>query len=247
MAVNRSQEATVLKAAVNKVEASAVSRTVRKAHVLKGSAHRGLVHKDLVLKGPQMLHSANKVVEEKPTAETDHPAGKEAATDPNLKVKEEAMHRRVWVCIAVLALLFSGCGDSPYFYENTVMDPKGWSSSDPVNYTFEIDNTTQPYDFVLSLRHGDDYPYSNLFLFVQLDFPNGKTSVDTLECVLADQRGRWNGKRTGQLVDHRILMNSRRIFPFGGTYQLRIQQAMRHDPLPAVHDLGFSLQPWKPE
>lgn len=168
--------------------------------------------------------------------------------DPNRKDKEEAMHRKAgWALAMFCALLLAGCGESPYFYENTVMDPKGWSSSDPVNYTFEIDNTTQPYDFVLSLRHGDDYPYSNLFLFVQLDFPNGKTSVDTLECVLADPRGRWNGKKTGQLVDHRIVMNSRRIFPLEGTYHLRIEQAMRHDPLPAVHDVGFSLYEWKPE
>lgn len=143
------------------------------------------------------------------------------------------------------ALVLAGCGPAPYFHENTKIDPNGWKGSDAITYTFDISDTEQAYDFILSLRHSEAYPYSNLFLFVQLDFPNGKTSVDTLECVLADERGRWNGKRTGQLVDHRILMNSRKIFPLEGSYHLKIRQAMRHDPLPEVHDVGFSLVKWE--
>lgn len=150
-------------------------------------------------------------------------------------------HKVLIAAVWAMAAL-SGCGEAPYYYANKVIDPPQWHAGDPAVFTFDITDTDQAFDFLLQLRHGDDYPYSNLYLFMQLDFPNGKKSVDTLECILADPRGRWNGKRTGRLVDHRIMLNHRRMFPLEGTYHLRIRQAMRQDPLPEVHDVGFILQ-----
>lgn len=148
-------------------------------------------------------------------------------------------------CGAVAVL--TGCSDPPYFHENRTFESLSWQADQPEVFTFQVNDTTQAFDFLLNLRHGDAYPFSNLYLFVQLDFPNGKRSIDTLECVLADQRGRWNGKKTGQLVDHRIMLNERRIFPMTGTYHLQIRHAMRVDPLPEIHDVGFTLDYWRRE
>ncbi len=151
------------------------------------------------------------------------------------------------MCIAALVTLIAGCTDPPYFHENRTFANATWLADEPEVFTFQINDTTQAYDFLLNLRHGDAYPFSNLYLFVQLDFPNGKRSVDTLECVLADSRGQWNGKKTGQLVDHRIMLNARRIFPMTGTYHFQVRHAMRVDPLTEIHDLGFTLDYWRRE
>lgn len=158
------------------------------------------------------------------------------------------MTKYVSVSFAVMAavvLTVTGCTDSPYFHENRSLPSSKWLADEPEVFTFQVNDTTKAFDFLLNLRHGDAYPYSNLYLFVQLDFPNGKRSVDTLECVLADPQGRWNGKKTGQLVDHRIMLNARRIFPLTGTYHLQIRHAMRVDPLPEIHDVGFTLDYWR--
>lgn len=141
----------------------------------------------------------------------------------------------------IAVMLLASCADEPYFQETRWFNPPEWSAQSPEVFTFQVEDTTRAFDFILNLRHSDNYPYSNLYLFVQLDFPNGKKSIDTLECILADPRGRWNGKKTGQYVDHRIAINRRRIFPLTGTYHMRISQAMRVDPLPEVYDLGFIL------
>ncbi len=152
------------------------------------------------------------------------------------------------LCFIGCAAMFwlTACEDAPFFHENHRLEPATWAADQPQVFEFQVNDTTQAYDFFLHLRHGQSYPYSNLYLFVELDFPNGKKSVDTLECVLADTYGRWSGKSTGQLVDHRIQINQRKMFPLSGRYAVRVYQAMRVDPLPEVYDLGFSLENWKP-
>lgn len=143
-------------------------------------------------------------------------------------------------------MCLTACEDAPFYHENHRLEPAAWSANEPHVFEFQVNDTTQAFDFFVHLRHGQGYPYSNLYLFVELDFPNGKKSVDTLECILADQFGRWSGKSTGQLVDHRIQINQRKMFPISGRYAVRIAQAMRVDPLPEIYDVGFSLEKWKP-
>lgn len=152
--------------------------------------------------------------------------------------------RKTLFFIGAFAVLIS-CGEPPFYEETRTFEAAEWPAAEELTFTFEIDDTQQAYDFLLNLRHGEAYPYSNLYLFMQLDFPNGKRSVDTLECVLADERGKWNGRTPGSLVDHRIIINGRRIFPLKGEYTVHIKQAMRQDPLPEIFDVGFALEKYE--
>lgn len=149
-----------------------------------------------------------------------------------------------YIALIIAALLLSGCADPPYFEEFKTYDGE-WSATEPAVFEFSIQDTTRAFDFLLDLRHTEAYPFSNLYLFMQLDFPNGKKSIDTLECVLADERGRWFGRSPGDLVDHRILLNERAIFPLKGDYKITIAQAMRVEPLPEIMDVGFALEEWR--
>lgn len=152
--------------------------------------------------------------------------------------------RKTLFLIGAFAVLIS-CGEPPFYEETRTFEDAKWPADQDLTFTFEIDDTQQAYDFLLNLRHGEAYPYSNLYLFMQLDFPNGKRSVDTLECVLADERGKWKGRTPGSLVDHRIIINGRRIFPLKGEYTVHIKQAMRQDPLPEIFDVGFALEKYE--
>ena len=151
-----------------------------------------------------------------------------------------------YISIGLLFML-AGCSEPPYFEEMKTLEESEWRANEPVAFTFEVSDTEQPYDLLLNLRHTEAYPFSNLYLFMTLKFPNGKESTDTLECRLADERGMWLGRTPGDLVDHRILLNNRAIFPLEGEYEVAITQAMRVDPLPEVLDVGFALEKWVPE
>lgn len=142
--------------------------------------------------------------------------------------------------LALCALGAWGCGQGPVFVDSVSVDPNGWSSLDTVKLSFSVEHPEHRHDLQFGLRHGDDYPYSNLYLFVQLRYPNGKTLTDTLECPLASPEGRWHGNG-GRWIDQRIGYKQQVAFPMAGEYALEVVHAMRKDPLPSVAEVRFAL------
>jgi gliding motility-associated lipoprotein GldH len=140
-----------------------------------------------------------------------------------------------------LALLLQSCDDKLVFEENRAIPESMWAADEPMLFEFDITDTVRLHDFFINLRNGEEYPYSNLFLFVEMEFPNGKKAVDTLDCPLADASGRWYGSGLGRLFDQRVLYRSRVRFPLVGHYRVDIYQAMREKELKGIHDIGFRV------
>jgi len=144
--------------------------------------------------------------------------------------------------LALLLLIgLSACDDNVVFEENRAFEDNVWSYNEPAIFIFEIEDTVSRNDFFINLRNGDAYPFMNAFLFVRMDFPNGRTSIDTLECFLADHSGRWLGSGLGDLYDNRFLYKTNKSFPIAGQYKIEIRQAMRIDDLPEVTDIGIRI------
>ena len=76
------------------------------------------------------------------------------------------------------------------------MNP-GWQSEDAAVFEWQVVDTLERYDFFVDLRHDQQYPFSNIYLFVDFTFPNGRMLKDTLSCELADDRGNWLGSGFG--------------------------------------------------
>jgi gliding motility-associated lipoprotein GldH len=147
----------------------------------------------------------------------------------------------VWVSL-VLACILTGCDEGVVFEENRAIRGGEWSEKVPLSFEFEMKDTIQLYDFFLNIRNSEAYPYSNLYLFAELEFPNGKMSVDTINCPLADASGNWYGSGLGDIYDNRVLYMKRRQFPLSGRYRMTIHQAMRDTLLKGVTDLGFRIK-----
>lgn len=139
-------------------------------------------------------------------------------------------------------LLFSSCFDFSEYSKSIEIDADGWNSNDCATFEWNILSLEQRYDCIVDFRHESSYPYSNLYLFLDLEYPNGKHRIDTLECTLADKRGNWYGSGLGDIVDHQIQHHKSIQFPLHGHYKLEITHGMRHDPLVGVTDLGYRLE-----
>ena len=116
-----------------------------------------------------------------------------------------------------------------------------WDKNDTIIFDFEITDSLAVYDFHINIRHSINYPYRNLYFFVATEFPNGQISNDTIECLLADVRGRWFGNGLGEIKENNILIRQNLQFPRNGLYKISFVQAMRQDVLSGVEDVGIQI------
>lgn len=128
------------------------------------------------------------------------------------------------------------------FEKNLTVDPAGWSVTDSLTFEVEITDTLTAMNFLLSLRHNDDYPYSNIYFFVNTVYPSQHYSRDTIEILLAGKDGQWYGKGFGKLKEVQVMLKDRVVFPMKGNYTFSFVQAMREENLPGVEDLGIQIE-----
>lgn len=144
--------------------------------------------------------------------------------------------------LMLVVLLFSSCDSSRIYEENQSIPESGWTAENVVKFEVDIKDPATATNFYINVRHADGYPYSNLFLFVKTKFPDGKGATDTLECVLADEKGKWMGNGLGDIYDNQIPFKKNVRFPQAGKYQFEIGQGMRIDNLPLIMDIGLRIE-----
>lgn len=139
-------------------------------------------------------------------------------------------------------LSLSSCSENVLIDTNTEFENKSWNQNDAFVTKFDVLDTVNNYNFFITLRNTEDYPYQNLFVFLTTTFPNGKTKRDTINCPLANMQGKWLGKGFGGIYDNRILYMARKRFPLNGDYTIKIEQAMREEDLIGVLDVGVRIE-----
>jgi gliding motility-associated lipoprotein GldH len=77
---------------------------------------------------------------------------------------------------------------------------------------------------------------------LQTRYPQGTYSKDTLECILADQTGKWLGDGSGDIWDNQILFRKNFKFKRKGKYVFSLEQAMRLENLPQILDVGIRIE-----
>lgn len=128
--------------------------------------------------------------------------------------------------LGLLLFLFLSCDqDSVYDRYQTVSG--NWSIEEPVMFTIEEPDTVQEYDMFITLRNNNEYQYNNLFLITELNFPNGKQFIDTLEYAMAAPDGSWLGKGFNDVKESKLWYREGVRFRESGNYTLNISHAVR--------------------
>lgn len=151
---------------------------------------------------------------------------------------------RQGICLLLItttALVVISCTNKRHFEQNINVPDASWAAHSDIPFTVVIDDTSARYDFYVNIRNEVDYPYSNLFLFLQTTSPDQQTARDTIECLLADYDGRWLGSGMGSVKFNRFLFQRAVKFSKPGTYIFEFEQAMRIDPLKGIRDIGIRI------
>ena len=133
--------------------------------------------------------------------------------------------------------VFTACNRGVVYSEYRPVPLSGWDADSALVFGVEITDTLSSYDIILHVRHTQNYPYQNMWLF--MDTPAGR---DTIEFYLADQRGRWLGNGFGNIKEMPVLYGHSVSFPRSGEYRYVIMQGMREQRLRGVHDVGLTVE-----
>lgn len=142
-------------------------------------------------------------------------------------------------CVCVLTV---SCEKNAIFHQFVSIDEKGWHEDSLAVFSVQVTDTVGSYDVVLDVRNRNEYPYQNLFLFISSTSPDNYQVSDTLNCILSDELGRWQGKGFGSVSSLPILYMSDIKFPKQGEYVFQIRHGMREHLLPGINDIGLRVQ-----
>ena len=113
-----------------------------------------------------------------------------------------------------ISLLLSSCGDVDIVYQNSkAIENNVWNKNDSISFDFDINDTTEFYDFYFNLRTTNLYEWSNLYMFVEIGSPEEQFNIDTVEFSLANSDGEWTGVSSGSIINNKILFISKKRFP----------------------------------
>ena len=138
------------------------------------------------------------------------------------------------IVLAVFSLL--SCTNNLLFKADKEIKD-GWHTDSTIVFQFNISDTTNVFYSEINIRHTISYPFQNLFVFIHSITPDGQTSTDTLECILADNTGKWNAKGVGDILDFTQIYKDSIVFKTKGNYKIAIEQAMRYGELPSIKSL----------
>ncbi|MDR1645779.1 MAG: gliding motility lipoprotein GldH [Tannerellaceae bacterium] len=154
-------------------------------------------------------------------------------TKPNRKTKI--------TLIVFFSILCLSCKNEAVYNQYHKIDRFMWEKNKEYSFTFHIDDAAALYDITLEVRNNSFYPYQNLWIFYTERPPAGALRRDTIECILADDFGRWYGKGIS-LFQSGFPLRTRYQFPLEGKYTFTFRQGMRHDTLSGIQNIGLRVE-----
>ena len=139
--------------------------------------------------------------------------------------------------------MLSSCSKNKVYDEYQALDSGSWSASESINFEVQIpEQEGVLYDWLIALRNNNDYPFSNIYFFVDVESPSGTTQRDTLQYLLAEPNGKWLGSGLGEIKHMTLQYREEQAMVSGGLYKFRISHGMRDEELFGIEDLGFRIE-----
>lgn len=135
------------------------------------------------------------------------------------------MHKSFFPVI-IVGLFLLAC-DSNRVYDEYQSLPHGWNKDSIITFNLPVMDSVSNYNLFINVRNNNEFPYSNLFLIAEIQFPQGKVITDTLEYQMAVPGGEWLGTGFGDVKENKLWYKEQVKFEEPGQYKISVQHAMR--------------------
>lgn len=157
--------------------------------------------------------------------------------------------RSSFIYASILILGLVSCNTDLVFSEYKAMKDGKWPMEEVAHFEFSGMDSTINHNMFINIRNDDTFPFSNLFLIAELEYPDGNTLKDTLEYKMAEPTGEWLGKGLGSVKENKLWFKEKIVFPESGVYKVNISHAMRRNgnvegirALEGITDVGLEIE-----
>ena len=150
--------------------------------------------------------------------------------------------------LIMMAVLVTSCDKKRVFDEYKSVG-NAWVKDSIITFDFKQEDTTKTYNLFVNLRANQAYPFSNLYVIVSMERPDGLTKVDTLQYQMTHPDGSLLGDGFSDIKESKLFYKENTKFDTIGNYTVKIQQAMRQtgkiegiNALEGITEVGFRIE-----
>jgi gliding motility-associated lipoprotein GldH len=146
------------------------------------------------------------------------------------------------VILIFISLLVASCSGNDVFFSYKTINTSGWNKDSLIIFDIPVKDTSAVYNIYVNIRNRGEYPYQNLWMFLSRMSPDSLLTNDSIECYLADQRGKWLGSGIGSIMEMPVLYQQKIRFKKVGVYHYKIAHGMRDSILSGINDIGMRVE-----
>lgn len=154
----------------------------------------------------------------------------------------KGINKYLFLTILLLIWQLCACNDKLIYTDSIAMPGEEWDLENAALFRPEITDTTTSNNIYLNIRTGSSYPFRNIWFFVTTTSPGGRSITDTLQYMLADEKGKWYGRGSGNIHELYLRFKTNVYFPKKGIYLFNISHGMRVEKLKGVYDIGLKIE-----
>src|SRR4051812_13672086 len=132
---------------------------------------------------------------------------------------------RIYFSIVAILILLIGCDSKRIFEDNVEFRDRNWKITQPVQFEFQIADSSKKYNVLMNIRNSLDYPYARIFVNYDLIKDSTQLSRKMISEYLFDQKtGKPFGTSgIGDIYDHQFPILKNYSFEKMGVYEIRLE------------------------
>jgi gliding motility-associated lipoprotein GldH len=154
----------------------------------------------------------------------------------------KGINKYLFLIIILFVWQLYACDKRLIYTDSSAMPGEVWTLDNVPVFKPSVTDTVHSNNIFLNIRTGTSYPFRNIWLFVTTTSPAGKSITDTLQYMLADEKGKWYGKGFGDVHELNLPFKTSVYFPEVGIYSFNIRHGMRVENLKGVYDIGLRIE-----
>jgi len=146
--------------------------------------------------------------------------------------------------VIVISTICYSCSNEEVYYSFFELKKSEWTKSDTMYFNVDsvLLKNDVPYTVSIEIVNNADYPYQNIWFFINDNINNPIFDTTAVQYMLADKFGRWHGSGFGSTYQLSLHYKDTVFFKEKRDYCIKIVHGMRDEPLKGIEKIGIRIK-----